>query len=541
MASMVSLPKNTSNIAYLKNLGKYTTITRQEIRIPNGIKIRKTSGTNHHSIKCNLKGVGNPTDPEAVDPYVIPKTKVVRRDDFPKDFKFGCSTSAIQTEGAGDEGGRGPSTWDSFIQDGSGHRDIAVDSYHRYKDDVQLLKNMGVDVYRFSISWSRLLPDGTISGGINQAGIDFYNNLIDDLLKNGITPFVTMFHFDLPQKLQDKYNGFLSNQIVEDFKAYTDLCFKTYGDRVKYWITVNEPQLFGQFGYKIGLKNPEPNPATDPFLATHNIILCHASAAKLYKEKYQATQKGNIGISLVTQWFKPLTESREDVDAAQRAFDFLVGWLLEPLVFGDYPFIMKALVRNGLPTFTEKEKALVKGSYDFIGCNYYTARYAATVPFNPDDKVTSQDQFQHVNLTVDNNNGMPIGEKTPGSDAIYIFPQGLRDVLVHIQKYYQDPTIYITENGYPEKRDDNIPLDVALQDNGRIQHILSHLYAIHEAMKKGAKVKSYIMWSLMDCMEMGSGYQVRFGLNYTDYLNNLNRIPKKSAKWINSWIHSPPK
>lgn len=470
-----------------------------------------------------------------VIPSVKPaKPKFVKRKDFPADFKFGCSTSAFQTEGSGTEGGRGPSTWDGFIQDDIAGLDIAVDSYHRYKEDVQLLKNMGADTYRFSISWSRLLPDGTVSGGINQEGIDFYNNFINELLNNGITPFVTLFHFDLPQALQNKYNGFLNKQIVDDFKAYADLCFKTYGDRVKDWSTINEPQVFGQYGYKIGMKNPNANPATDPFLATHHIILAHAAAAKLYKQTYQPTQKGEIGISLMTQWFEPHSNTRLDVDASERAFDFLVGWLLEPIVYGDYPFIMKALVRDGLPAFTEEEKALVKGSYDFIGVNYYTSNYAIALPITPDETYTKQDEYQHAQLTADRN-GVPIGDPTPGSNQIYVFPRGLKDALVYISKNYNDPKMYITENGYPDKRDDALPVADALKDPKRIQHILIHLYAVNEAMKLGANVKGYFMWALMDCMEMGSGYKVRFGLYYTDYLNNLNRIPKESAGWFKSW------
>uniref|UniRef100_A0A7C9B020 Beta-glucosidase n=1 Tax=Opuntia streptacantha TaxID=393608 RepID=A0A7C9B020_OPUST len=273
------------------------------------------------------------------------------------------------------------------------------------------------------------------------------------------------------------------------------------------------------------------------FLATHIMILCHAHVVQLYKQQYQATQNGKIGIPLVTKWFKPLTESREDVEAAGRAFDFLVGWILEPLVYGDYPFTMKSLIRNGLPTFSDEEKSLVQNSFDFIGCNYYTSRYASSIPFNPNETPTDPDQFQSVNLTVYNLSKQPIGEKASGSDEIYLFPEGLKDLLLYIKKHYKDPTLYVTENGYPEKRDDSIPLEVALQDDSRIRQILTHLNAVKQAISEGAKVKGYLMWTLMDCMEFESGYQVRYGLNYTDYLSNLDRIPKKSAKWFHSWLN----
>ncbi|XP_030953644.1 beta-glucosidase 13-like [Quercus lobata] len=472
-----------------------------------------------------------------VQPTVNPKPKKVQRKDFPADFKFGCATSALQTEGAGDEGGRGPSTWDRFIQDGVGDKDIAVDSYNHYKlasqEDVQLLKNMGADTYRFSISWSRILPDGTVAGGVNQEGINFYNSFINELIKNGITPFVTLFHFDLPQALQDKYEGFLSRQIVDDFKAYADICYHNFGDRVKYWTTINEPQIFGPYGYET--RNPNPKPATDPYLATHNIILAHAAAVKLYREKYQPTQGGEIGVSPMVQWFEPYGDTLHDKDAAKRAFDFLVGWFMEPLVFGDYPFIMKALIRDGLPEFTKAEKDLVKGSFDFIGVNYYTSRYTLSQQFNKDDNYSTFSQYQYAELKVDRN-GKPIGDRTPGSTQMYIYPQGLRDALIYMKQEYNNPKFYVTENGYPEKRNDTIPIKTALKDNARIKYIISHLFAISEAMKKGVNVNGYFMWALMDCMEMGSGYTARFGLAYTDYLNNLNRIPKKSAKWLKSFV-----
>lgn len=239
---------------------------------------------------------GEVTPPAASITSIPHRPGIVTRKDFPADFIFGCSTSAIQTEGSGTEGGRGPSTWDGFIQDGTGGTDIAVDSYHRYKEDVQLLKAMGVDSYRFSISWSRILPDGTVSGGINQQGIDFYDNLINELLQNGIAPFATLFHFDLPTALQDKYKGFLSSQIVDDFRAYADVCFQRFGDRVKFWTTINEPQTFGQEGYRVGLSDPNANPVTDPFSATHNIILAHAAAAGLYKDNYQVLLTIRMGL-----------------------------------------------------------------------------------------------------------------------------------------------------------------------------------------------------------------------------------------------------
>ncbi|XP_050380591.1 beta-glucosidase 24-like [Argentina anserina] len=464
-------------------------------------------------------------------------TTEVTRDDFPADFKFGCATSAFQTEGSGTEGGRGPATWDSYIQDTTVNgTEIAVDSYNRYKDDVQLLKNMGVDTYRFSMSWSRLLPDGTIDGGINQEGIDFYNNFIDELIANGITPFVTLFHFDLPTPLNTKYNGFLSIDIVEDFKAYADLCFKTFGDRVKYWATINEPQVWGQYGFT----NPaaDANAATDPFISAHNVILAHATAAKLYKNTYQPTQGGEIGIPSVVEWFEPYEDTAQDRAAALRAFDFKTGWFVEPLIYGDYPFIMRALVGDALPEFTDEQKELVKGSYDYIGVNYYTARFATSVPITSSDVYTTMSDYQHATESVTGLDGENIGDATPGSTQIFVYPDGLRKGLILMKELYNNPKIYVTENGYPDARDDTLSVEEALIDDARIQHIKDHLAAVKAARAAGADVQSYLMWALLDCVEMGSGYAVRFGLNYTDYLNDLARTPKKSAAWLKDFLAS---
>ncbi|OVA17552.1 Glycoside hydrolase [Macleaya cordata] len=460
----------------------------------------------------------------------------VKRSDFPTDFKFGASTSALQTEGSGSEGGRGPSTWDSFLQDSSvAGTEQGTDSYHKYKEDVKLLKDMGMNAYRMSISWSRLLPTGKLSGGINQDGIDFYNNFFQELLDNGIEPFVTLFHFDLPTALQTEYRGFLNKQIVDDFKDFADLCYKNFGDKVKHWTTINEPQLFANYGYRVGLK-PKGDNVNDPYDAAHNIILCHAAAAKLYKQNYQATQGGEIGISIVGQWFISHSTSPLDKEAADRANAFMVGWFMEPLVYGDYPFIMRALVRDNLPTFTDEEKEMVKGSYDFIGVNYYTSRYAKDIPLTPDYQYNTSDAYQHVQQEVEKN-GVPIGPLPPGgSNSIYIYPTGLRDVLIYLKNRYQNPKFFVTENGVPEGRDDSVPLEQALKDDHRIEVINSHLYAVREAMKKGVNMKGFFIWALLDCMEMGSAYNVRFGLNYVDYNDNLKRYPKKSAKWIHSFL-----
>ncbi|CAN0898440.1 Beta-glucosidase 24 [Linum grandiflorum] len=257
---------------------------------------------------------------------------------FPSDFLFGTASSAYQYEGAAAEGGKGPSIWDTFtkipgkISDG-GSGSVALDEYHRYKEDVQIMNDMSLDAFRLSISWSRILPR-KVSGGVNEAGVTYYNNLINELLSNGIKPFVTLFHWNLPQALEDEYEGFLSRKIVIDFGAYADICFKLFGDRVKHWITLNEPYSFSFNGYGYGNLAPgrysksvnsnctKGDSSTEPYLVSHNQLLAHASAVKVYRDKYQEKQKGIIGIALVALWYVPYSKSKH----RQRALDFAYGW-----------------------------------------------------------------------------------------------------------------------------------------------------------------------------------------------------------------------
>ncbi|XP_073220337.1 beta-glucosidase 12-like [Cicer arietinum] len=270
------------------------------------------------------------------------------------------------------------------------------------------MTNMNLDAYRFSISWSRILPKGKLDGGINQEGIIYYNNLINELLANGLQPFVTLFHWDIPQALEDEYGGFLSPHIVNDFRDYAELCFKEFGDRVKHWITLNEPLTYSMGGYAVGLFAPGRcskwlnsnctggDSGTEPYLVSHHQLLAHATAVEVYKKKYQVcynpnknsmheSQKGTIGITLVTSWFIPFSNSKLDQMAAERAIDFMFG-------------CMHSLVGKRLPKFSKKQKRLLKGSFDFLGLNYYTSNYASNVPHLSNDN-PSYTTDSHANLT----------------------------------------------------------------------------------------------------------------------------------------------
>ncbi|MQM12857.1 hypothetical protein Taro_045777 [Colocasia esculenta] len=265
---------------------------------------------------------------------------LLKRSSFPPDFVFGAATSAYQIEGAYDEGGRKPSIWDTFCHVHPGMIPIPltvslVISYVlNLYGDVKMLKDMGANVYRFSISWARILPDGR--GNTNPEGIAYYNMLIDDLIANGIKPFVTIFHWDVPQALEDDYRGFLDRRIVDDFRYYSQVCFEAFGDRVKHWITINEPSTFAHRGYDEGNNAPgrssnrsrcaAGDSATEPYIVAHNALLAHARSVKLYRQKYQEKQQGEIGLSLMAFWKVPYSTSLRDIQASMRALDFQYGW-----------------------------------------------------------------------------------------------------------------------------------------------------------------------------------------------------------------------
>ncbi|XP_052153006.1 beta-glucosidase 13 [Oryza glaberrima] len=475
----------------------------------------------------------------------------ISRRSFPEGFIFGTASSSYQYEGGAREGGRGPSIWDTFthqhpdkIADKS-NGDVAADSYHLYKEDVRIMKDMGVDAYRFSISWTRILPNGSLSGGINREGISYYNNLINELLLKGVQPFVTLFHWDSPQALEDKYNGFLSPNIINDYKEYAETCFKEFGDRVKHWITFNEPLSFCVAGYASGgMFAPgrcspwEGNCSAgdsgrEPYTACHHQLLAHAETVRLYKEKYQVLQKGKIGITLVSNWFVPFSRSKSNIDAARRALDFMLGWFMDPLIRGEYPLSMRELVRNRLPQFTKEQSELIKGSFDFIGLNYYTSNYAGSLP--PSNGLNnSYSTDARANLTAVRN-GIPIGPQA-ASPWLYIYPQGFRELVLYVKENYGNPTIYITENGVDEFNNKTLPLQEALKDDTRIDYYHKHLLSLLSAIRDGANVKGYFAWSLLDNFEWSNGYTVRFGINFVDYNDGAKRYPKKSAHWFKEFL-----
>ncbi|CAG7881575.1 unnamed protein product, partial [Brassica rapa] len=422
--------------------------------------------------------------------------------------------------------------------------------------DVDVMGELNATGYRFSFAWSRIIPKGKVSRGVNQGGLDYYHKLIDALLEKNITPFVTLFHWDLPQTLQDEYEGFLDRQIIQDFKDYADLCFKEFGGKVKHWITINQLYTVPTRGYAIGTDAPgrcSPmvdtkhrcyggNSSTEPYIVAHNQLLAHATVVDLYRTKYKF-QKGKIGPVMITRWFLPYDESDPaSIEAAERMNQFFHGWYMEPLTKGRYPDIMRQIVGSRLPNFTEEEAELVAGSYDFLGLNYYVTQYAQPKP-NPYPSETHTAMMDAgVKLTYDNSRGEFLGplfveDKVNGNS--YYYPKGIYYVMDYFKTKYGDPLIYVTENGDTPSSENR---EQAIADYKRIDYLCSHLCFLRKVIKeKGVNVRGYFAWALGDNYEFCKGFTVRFGLSYVNWDDLDDRNLKESGKWYQRFINGTAK
>ncbi|CAA7045814.1 unnamed protein product [Microthlaspi erraticum] len=453
------------------------------------------------------------------------------RNDFPEGFVFGSAFSASQWEGAADEDGRTPSIWDTFAHSRGGpNGDIACDGYHKYKEDVKLMYDMGLDALRFSISWPRLIPSGR--GPVNPKGLRFYKSFIHELKRHGIEPHVTLYHNDLPQVLEDEYGGWIDRKIIDDFTAFADVCFKEFGNVVKFWTTINEPNMLAMAGYDIGSGPPvhcsppfglfncsRGNSSTEPYIALHNMLLAHASTARLYKTNYKDKQNGSIGITCFGFWVIPFTSSEEDKIATQRAKDFLLGWVLHPLFFGDYPDVMKRIAGQRLPSFTEEESHLVKDSADFLGLIHYRTTY-----IEHSSSSLHEDYLSDMSGLI-----IPIGNST--AVKLHVLPWGLEGVLEYIKQNYGNPPVYILENGRPTNHDSS------LNDVGRVEYLGAYIAAVLNSVRNGSETRGYFQWSFMDLFEViDTNYT--YGLYYVNFSDpQLKRTPKTSAFWYSAFLN----
>ncbi|CAE7477949.1 BGL1A [Symbiodinium natans] len=454
--------------------------------------------------------------------------------EFPKGFIWGSATAAYQIEGAAFEGGRTACIWDTFCaQEGKvkngDNGTTACDHYHRFKEDVKLMKELNLPAYRFSISWSRLLPKGR--GEPNPEAIKFYSSLLDELHKNNIKPYATIYHWDLPQCLEDEYGGWLSRKVVDDFEHYAATCFKCFGDRCKAWITFNEPWCSTVLGYANGEMAPgkKEKPETEPYIAAHHIILSHARAVKRYREEFKAKQGGVIGITLNMDWRHPLTEDEGDKAAAQRALDWQLGWFADPIWKGDYPASMRKRCGDRLPSFSEEEKQLIKGTSEFFGLNHYSTAYVAA-PKGQAKTVSMWGNVQAGGYFDDQEVELIDDPRWGRSDMDWgVVPWGLKHMCEYIQQEYKpEGGILVTENGCACPDDD---VNVAKFDSFRVEFYQGYIAQMHKAIEAGADVRGYFAWSLMDNFEWALGYSKRFGMVHIDY-ETQKRTPKQSALLI---------
>ncbi|MBA3073652.1 MAG: beta-glucosidase [Anaerolineae bacterium] len=443
--------------------------------------------------------------------------------EFPKDFKWGTATSSYQIEGAVDQGGRSPSIWDEFSHRTGTIRnnengDVACDHYHRWKEDIQLMKQLGYKAYRFSIAWPRILPDG--SGRINQQGIDFYNRLIDEMLQSDIEPFLTLYHWDIPTKLK---GAWLNRDSAYAFEEFSDVCARSFGDRVKRWMTINEPICASFLSYTWGHHAPG---LTDPYqglVAAHHLLLSHGLAVKTIRSHYPDAE---IGIALNPASVYPLTDSKVDHQIANQAETRQNRWFSDPVYKGSYPveavqaYIELGVLKNETPDFIHSgDMEIISIPTDFLGINYYTRQVYHT----DQSEMPSVDHFKSLPAPLDNQTEM----------GWEIFPQGLFDLLKKVNDEYHPQKILITENGASYSyAPDNFG---KIEDPKRIEYLDMHLQAVAKAIQAGIPVKGYFLWSFMDNFEWAQGYSQRFGLVYVDY-KTQKRTPKASAYWYGKVI-----
>ena len=376
---------------------------------------------------------------------------------FPPDFVWGAASAAYQIEGGWNEDGKGANIWDVFtkedgrIKDGSSG-DVACDSYHKYKEDVQLLVNLGLNSYRFSISWARILPNGV--GERNPLGIAYYNNLIDELLAAGITPAVTLYHWDIPQALQE-HGGWLNSSVSDWFEEYARVCYEEFGDRVKFWITLNEPRETSLQGYGYGTMAPGViGPGTSAYIAAHNQLRAHAAAYRAYYQDF-ASQGGKVGITLNMNWAEPRDDTDdEDLAASDTFLNFEIGWYAHAIfVDGKYPPVMRSKIdeksaaqgyeESRLPHFTDEESVMIQGSSDFLGLNFYTSNVVYPETSN----------ISNIGFYADQDVGSYQDETwfAAGSSWLKVTPWGIRRALIWVSGQYNHPDIYVTENGFSDK------------------------------------------------------------------------------------------
>ncbi len=439
---------------------------------------------------------------------------------FPEDFTWGAATSAYQIEGAWNEDGKGENIWDRFshrpytIRSGE-KGDVACDHYHRMSEDVALIKSLGLKSYRFSLSWGRILPEGT--GKVNAKGLDFYDRLLDALLDAGVQPMVTLFHWDLPQKLQDS-GGWNDRRTVECFAAFAGVAFERFGDRVQLWSTFNEPYCSAFMGYGSGMFAPGINDYSQAYQVAHNQLLAHGKAVELFR---RGGYKGEIGIVLNFEHAVPASDSDADRAAARRYMEQYFGLFVDPIFSGHYSDEVLAWAGSMAPCIKPGDLQVIHIPIDFLGVNYYTAFKVAFDPFGGHLKARHQSYSQ------------PMWGNTEMNWGVY--PAGLEAILLELKSRCGNPKMFITENGCAAL--DEPDGAGYVEDTMRMAYLRAHISTIHRVLTSGINLHGYYVWSLLDNFEWAEGFRPRFGLCRVDYSNG-SRIPKKSFAWYKEVIEN---
>ncbi len=438
---------------------------------------------------------------------------------FPDNFLWGCATAAYQIEGGAKEDGRGPSIWDTFSHTrGKVHNndtgDVADDSYHRYKEDVAMLKWLGAKVYRFSTSWPRIFPEGT--GKPNEKGVGYYDRLVDELLANGIQPFCTLFHWDLPQTLQDRYKGWQSRETSQAFGEYAGYVAGKLSDRVQHFFTTNEFSSFVDLGHSVGIHAPGLRlPPAQLNQVRHNAVLAHGFAVQAIRAKGKAGTKVGLADNLVSGI--PMIEAEPHIKASAQATRFLNAQYLTVITEGKY--MEEYLQRQGpaAPRFTPEDLKIIGSPLDFIGINIYTPVYvrASGSPLGF-EQIKNPASYPH----------MASPWLSVGPEALYWGPR-------HVAEIWNAKEIYITENGTSSA--DVLAPDGHIYDTDRVMYLRNYISKLQRATTEGYPVRGYFLWSLMDNFEWADGYGLRFGLYYVDF-KTLKRYPKTSAYWYRELI-----
>ncbi len=445
------------------------------------------------------------------------------------EFTFGVATSAYQIEGAWLEDNKSMSIWDNFahttgmIEDNT-TGDIAADSYHKYAEDIALMKEYGIRHYRTHIPWPRVVPRGTAGSEVNMKAVEHYRAELKAYKEAGITVYVNLFHRDLPSYLSISGDGKADSEFHLDFAYYADVCFRYFGDLVPYWFTFDEPYI-----ESTELVEPESRETnTKPYLVGHQLLLAHSAAVDLYRRKYKPIYGGEIGVNLFTEMVWPFSQSPGDVEATRRQLTFELRWFADPIFFGDYPEMMRQRVGERLPKFTEEQKKLLKGSLDFFAFNHYSSFLVAEG--TAEDNETYWDD---INVTE------KYKKEWKRTDMDWpIVPEGLHDMLVYIKEQWVGNSslpIWVTENGVAVKE---LTRKAALNDSARIDFMYSYLKELGRAKTEGGvNVVKYFTWSLLDNFEWDSGFSKRFGMVRVESGPVPTRIPKSSIKWYAQLIN----